>query len=92
MSQVPPQKALSNGGSLQPESSLAVTERSSMPEARSRAANRGRAVAMQVKPCYRTARAPQKCTICGDRETRMHMPIGHIGYFCGRCCPACTGG
>ena len=46
---------------------------------------------IQVKPCYRTAKAPQRCTICGERETQMHMPIGHIGYFCKRCCPACTG-
>jgi len=59
-------------------------------------ANRGiclepEAPRLEVKPCYRTAKAPQRCTICGERETQMHMPIGHIGYFCKRCCPACTG-
>ena len=49
------------------------------------------APALQVKPCYRTAKSPQRCTICNERETQMHMPIGHIGYFCKRCCPACSG-
>jgi hypothetical protein len=44
---------------------------------------------IQVKPCYRTPKSAQACSICGLRAKHMHMPIGRVGYFCERCCPAC---
>jgi hypothetical protein len=44
-----------------------------------------------VKPCYRTAKSTQSCILCGVKERRMHMPVGRVGHFCTRCCPACVG-
>ena len=49
----------------------------------------GRALVVQIKSCYRTIRQARACNICGVTEKQMHMPIGHVGRFCGRCCPAC---
>ena len=46
----------------------------------------------QVKPCYRTPRSTQACSICGDKARQMHMPLGRVGHFCAHCCPACAAG
>jgi hypothetical protein len=45
---------------------------------------------VRIKPCYLTAKGAAECVICGGRKTQMHLPIGHVGYFCGDCCPACA--
>ena len=44
---------------------------------------------LRIKRCYRTPKSASHCVICGAKAPRMHMPIGHVGYFCARCCPAC---
>ena len=45
---------------------------------------------MQLKRCYRTYKSAQGCKICGVTDWRMHLPMGHVGRFCDRCCPVCA--
>jgi hypothetical protein len=44
----------------------------------------------EVKSCYRTTKHTRPCNICFHMEKQMHMPIGYVGRFCGKCCPACA--
>lgn len=49
-----------------------------------------------IKRCYRSGKGRQRCVVCGvtsvheaRQERHMHLPIGHVGHFCSRCCPVC---
>jgi hypothetical protein len=43
-----------------------------------------------VKPCYQSRLSDRACTKCGTRSKPVHIPTGHIGYYCAACCPACN--
>ena len=44
------------------------------------------------KPCYQTVFARQACWKCGEDPTVVHIPTMQMGYYCQKCCPACSGG
>jgi hypothetical protein len=39
--------------------------------------------------CYQSRRVWLRCRTCGARPGVLHIPTHYIGYFCGKCCPAC---
>jgi hypothetical protein len=43
------------------------------------------------KSCFQTGSARQACAKCGKYPTLVHIPTMHVGYYCRKCCPACSG-
>ena len=50
---------------------------------------RGSDAEPQPAACFQSSRTYLKCRTCGERPDVIHIPTRHIGYFCGKCCPAC---
>jgi hypothetical protein len=42
-----------------------------------------------IRTCYQSTFANRICDACGKIALVVHMPTARIGYFCGKCCPAC---
>ena len=42
-----------------------------------------------IRTCYQSTFAKRICDACGKIAGPVHMPTMQIGYFCGKCCPAC---
>jgi hypothetical protein len=45
---------------------------------------------MPSKRCYQLPYVHRLCSKCGRLSVSVHVPIEHVGYFCERCCPACS--
>ena len=43
----------------------------------------------QPAACYQSRRVWLRCRACSARPGVLHIPTRYIGYFCGKCCPAC---
>jgi hypothetical protein len=46
------------------------------------------------RPCYQVSlvRSGRQCWRCKKVPDVVHIPTVYIGYFCGKCCPACVPG
>ena len=44
------------------------------------------------KPCFQTGFARRACAKCGEYPAVVHIPTMQVGYYCQKCCPACSGG
>ena len=46
------------------------------------------------RSCYQVpfVRNGRRCSRCEEVADVVHVPTVHIGYFCGKCCPACGAG
>jgi hypothetical protein len=48
--------------------------------------------ARRLSRCFTSRRVERACKLCGQRPGVVHIPTGHVGYYCERCCPACGRG
>jgi hypothetical protein len=40
--------------------------------------------------CYQSAISSHRCSKCGCCPVLVHIPTGHTGYYCPKCCPGCS--
>jgi hypothetical protein len=45
---------------------------------------------IELAECYQSSRLRYPCRVCGERPDIIHLPTGHLGYYCRKCCPACA--
>jgi hypothetical protein len=54
---------------------------------------RGRGVNMSnPKPCFQTGFSQHAGAKCGEHPAVVHIPTMQVGYYCKKCCPACSSG
>src|ERR1019366_3693287 len=39
--------------------------------------------------CLQSQATHLSCRTCGEHPSVVHIPARYVGYFCGKCCPAC---
>ena len=43
-----------------------------------------------VARCYQSRITQRRCAGCGEVPKTVHIPTRYVGYYCGKCCPACS--
>jgi len=43
-----------------------------------------------VVRCYQSRITQRLCAGCGEITKKVHIPTRYVGYYCGKCCPACS--
>jgi hypothetical protein len=43
-----------------------------------------------VARCYQSRITQRRCAGCREVPKTVHIPTRYVGYYCGKCCPACS--